>query len=58
MAKMILTFLIVFGLVFGAIELFRSLSKKERWALTKTVGYSIIIAVVTVTLLTMFVILF
>ena len=58
MIKMILSFLIVFGLTFGAIELFRKLSKKEKWELTTTLGYSIIIAVVAVLLLTLLVILF
>lgn len=58
MAKMILVFLVVFALVFFGIEIFRKLSEKEKWALTKTVGYSIIVAVVTITLLTVFVILF
>jgi len=58
MAKMIIAFLIVFALVFAGITAFRSLSEKEKWALTKTVGYSIIVAVVTVLLLTVFVMLF
>lgn len=58
MIKMILSFLIVFGIVAGSIELFRKMSKKERWSLTKTLGYSTIIAVVTIVLLTLLVILF
>jgi hypothetical protein len=58
MSKMISVFLFVFFLVFAGILAFREMSKKERWALTKTIGYSIIVAVVTVLLLTGFVILF
>lgn len=58
MAKMVLAFLAVFALVFVGILAFRSLSKKEKWALTKTLGYSIIVAVVTIVLLSVFVILF
>ena len=58
MIKMLLSFLIVFTIIVGCIELFRKLSKKERWSLTKTLGYSTIIAVVTIVLLTFLVILF
>jgi len=58
MAKMVLVFAVVFALVFVGILAFRKMSKKEKWTLTKTVGYSILVAVVTVLLLTMFVILF
>jgi hypothetical protein len=58
MAKMILVFLIVFALVFAGMETFRSMTQGERWSLTKSVGYSIIIAVVTLILLAGFVILF
>ena len=58
MAKMLFVFLTVAIFVFIGIEVFRTMSNKERWALTKTVGYSIIVAVVTVLLLTLFVMLF
>ena len=58
MAKIVLVFSIVFAIVFAGITAFRSLSAKEKWVLTKTVGYSIIVAVVTVLLLTVFVMLF
>lgn len=58
MIKMVLTFLIVFMLVLAGIETFRNMTNKERWALTKSLGYSIIVAVVTLVLLTGFVILF
>lgn len=58
MIKMVLTFLIVFMLVLAGIETFRNMTQGERWSLTKSVGYSIIVAVVTLVLLTGFVILF
>jgi hypothetical protein len=58
MAKMLFVFLTVAIFVFIGIEVFRTMSNKERWVLTKTVGYSIIVAVVTVLLLTVFVMLF
>lgn len=55
---MILAFLVVFALIFFGIIAFRKLSEKDKWALTKTLTYSIIVAVVTMSLLTMFVVLF
>jgi hypothetical protein len=55
---MVVAFAVVFILVFSGITAFRSLSEKEKWALTKTAGYSILVAVVTVLLLTLFVLLF
>ena len=58
MAKMLFVFLTVAIFVFIGIEVVRTMSNKERWALTKTLGYSIIVAVVTVLLLTVFVMLF
>jgi hypothetical protein len=58
MAKMLFVFLTVAIFVFIGIEVFRTMSNKERWVLTKTVGYSIIVAVATVLLLTVFVMLF
>ena len=58
MVKMVFVFLMVAILIFAGIETFRTMTNKERWALTKSLGYSIIIAVVTMVLLTGFVILF
>ena len=55
---MVFVFLMVAILIFAGIETFRTMTNKERWALTKSLGYSIIIAVVTMVLLTGFVILF
>lgn len=47
MAKIILSFLVVFGLFFFGIHAVRELSGKQRWALTKLAGYSILCAVLT-----------
>lgn len=58
MSKLILVFLITFIGVYAGIELFRNLTKKEKWALTKQLGYSTIVAVVAIVLLTLIVILF
>lgn len=58
MVKMVFVFLMVAILIFAGIETFRTMTNKERWALTKSLGYSIIVAVVTLVLLTGFVILF
>lgn len=58
MIKMILGFLLIFVSVYGSIELVKSLSKRERWALTKTIGYGIIVAAVAMVLLALFVIIF
>jgi cytochrome c oxidase assembly factor CtaG len=58
MFKIILAFIIVFGLFFFGIQATRSLSGKEGWALTKLIAYSIICAVLTLAALTGFVLIF
>ena len=58
MGKIILSFLFVFGLFFFGIHAFRETTGKQRWALTKLVGYSILCAVLTTAALIIFVILF
>lgn len=58
MFKIILAFLIAFGICFFGIKGFRDLTGKDRWALTKLLGYSTICAVLAIVLLTLFVILF
>ena len=58
MLRLLLVFLITFAGVYGSIELFRSLTKKEKLALTKQAAYSTIVAVVTLLLLTLIVIVF
>jgi hypothetical protein len=53
---------LIFGLLFGAfwigIPAFRTLTGLEKWKLTKTVGYAILCAVLTLLVLFGFVILF
>jgi hypothetical protein len=58
MFKIVLGFLFVFCLFFFGIQAARSLSGKECWALTKLVAYSIICAVLTLTALIGFVLIF
>lgn len=58
MIRALLVFAVLFAIIWAGIDIFRSLTNKERWKLTKIVGYSTIIAVVTVVLLSLFVILF
>lgn len=58
MIKIILAFLIAFAICFFGIKSFRDLSGKDKWALTKLVGYSTICAVLAITLLVLIVILF
>lgn len=47
MFRMIATIGVVYALVFGAIELFRSMAKNERLTLAKSAGYAAIISVIT-----------
>jgi hypothetical protein len=58
MIKIILAFLVVFGVCYFGIKGYRELSGKDKWALTKLLGYSILVAVLTLVVLTVFVIVF
>ena len=58
MIKIILAFLVVFGVCYFGINGYRDLSGKEKWALTKLLGYSILVAVLTLVVLIVFVIAF
>ena len=58
MIKIILAFLVVFGVCYFSIKGYRELSGKDKWALTKLLGYSILVAVLTLVVLTVFVIVF
>jgi hypothetical protein len=51
MFKIILSFLFVFGLFFFGIKTIREMTGKQRWSLTKILGYSIICAVLTISVL-------
>jgi len=58
MIKIILGFFLVFSAFFVGIQAFRSLTKKEKWQLTKLVAYSTICAVLTTAALIGFVLTF
>jgi hypothetical protein len=58
MIKIILAFLIAFGICYFGIKQYRDLSGKDKWALTKLVGYSMLCALVAIVLLMLIVILF
>lgn len=58
MIRIILAFLFVFGMFYFGIDAFRSMTGREKWNLTKLVTYSIMCAVLTILLLSLFVIAF
>jgi hypothetical protein len=58
MIKIVLGFLLVFAAFFVGINVVRSMSGKQKWALTKLIAYSIICAVLTTAALIGFVLVF
>lgn len=58
MFKLIAVFLFVFLIVFGLIELIRSMSNSARWKLTKTSIYAVSVALIATVLLSIIVFLF
>ncbi len=58
MIKIVLGFLLVFAAFFVGINTVRSMTGKEKWALTKLIAYSIICAVLTTLALIGFYIIF
>ena len=58
MIKVLLFFVLIFGLFFLGIKTVRNLTGKDALALTKIVGYSIICAVLTVSVLISIVVIF
>jgi hypothetical protein len=58
MIKLILAFAILAALLHFGIMGWRSMSGKERWSLTKSLGYSIIVALLAIVVMTALVILF
>jgi hypothetical protein len=58
MIKIILAFLFVFFVFYFGIQGYRDLSGKDKWALTKLIGYSILCALTAIVLLMLIVILF
>ena len=58
MFKLIVTFIFLFGIFFFGITAFRNLPGKEQWALTKSITYSIIVALLAVLAMAVIVVLF
>lgn len=58
MIKSLFSLVVIFGLVYGSIELFRSLTKREKWEFTKQAGYSILVALISFLVLSAIVIIF
>ncbi len=58
MIKIAFTFFVIFLLFFFGIAQFRKMTGKEKWILTKLVGYSILCASLTVVTISFLVILF
>jgi hypothetical protein len=58
MIKMLISFISLFIIFYVGIELFRQMTKREKWSFVKLASYSIIIAVLTMIVLVSIVILF
>lgn len=58
MIRIWLAFFIIAGLIHFSIVSWRALSGKERWSLTKSLGYSIIVSLLTLVVMSVIVILF
>ncbi len=58
MIKILIAFLLAFAICYFGIDGYRKLTGKEKWALTKLAGYSILCATLALIILSTFVILF
>lgn len=58
MAKIFLTFIVVYTIIVASIEIIRSMSKLERWSLVKTMSYSALISAISIVIISVIVILF
>lgn len=58
MIRVFLAFAILAALIHFGIMGWRSMSGKERWSLTKSLGYSIIVALLAIVVMTFIVVLF
>jgi len=58
MIRVILAFVILAALIHFGITAWRSMSGKERWSLTKTVSYSIIVSLLAIVVMMFIVVLF
>ena len=58
MIKLWLVFFVLVAVIHFAIAAWRKIDGKERWSLTKSLGYSIIVSLLTVMLMTAVVVIF
>ena len=58
MIRVLLAFIVIFGLFFFGIKTVREMTGKELWSLTKLLTYSLFCAILTVVVLISIVILF
>ena len=58
MAKMIIAFVSIFIIFFFGIDIFRKMTKKEKYSLTKWLGYSISCSLLTILFVATIVLLF
>jgi hypothetical protein len=58
MIRMYIAFFIAFAICYFGIDAYRKLTGKDKWALTKLLGYSILCSVLAVSILSAIVILF
>jgi hypothetical protein len=58
MIRIWLAFFIIAGLIHFGIRAWRDMTGKERWSLTKSLGYSIIVSLLTLVVMSVIVILF
>lgn len=58
MIKIILSFLVLFGVFFFGIKFIREMNKMEKWTLTKYTVYSMLCSMLALGVLTIFVLLF
>jgi hypothetical protein len=58
MFKVLLAFVVIFGLFFVGIQAVRDMTGKEMWSLTKLLTYSLFCAILTITTLISIVVIF
>lgn len=58
MSKLLVVFIFIFAVFYTGINVYGSLSKRQKWSLTKTVSYSIMCALLAIAVMTLIVILF
>ena len=58
MIRLWLAFAILAVIIHFGLTAWRNMNGKERWTLTKSVGYSIIVSLLTITVMALFVVIF